>query len=33
MLSKIKIKKKLDGFDENIITNLNTVERKKEKNK
>ena len=33
MLSKIKIKKKLDGSDENIITNLNTVERKKKINK
>ena len=33
MLSKIKIKKKIDGSDENIITNLNTLERKKKINK
>ena len=33
MINKIKIKKKLDGSDENIITNLNTIERKKKINK
>ena len=33
MLSKIKIKKKLDGSDENIITNLMAVERKNKINK